>query len=89
MKISELSKTELIELLTLLCECNKGQFRFEHPINNFLRKRWEDKNRELMKQQDEVDIFKDFPKWEALGKKIEKLNSYEVVEYYCTLDELK
>lgn len=89
MKIAELSKAELVELLTLLCKYCKGEFRFCHGINDFLWKRLDGQSKQLMAKQDKVDILKDFPKWEALSRKIDNLYTEDSINYNCTLEELK
>ncbi len=48
MKLKELSKDELVKLLTLLCKHNKSQYMFIHTVNGFLLQRWNDLNEKLM-----------------------------------------
>ncbi len=91
MKLKELSKDELVELLTLLCERNKNQYMFYHTVNEFLRQRWNDTNDKLIEQSEKCDIttISGYKKWQAINKQIDDLQTPEAAEYYCTLDELK
>ncbi len=91
MKLKELSKDELVKLLTLLCKHNKNQYMFSHTVNGFLLQRWNDLNEKLMQQSDKCDIqtVSGYNKWQTINKQINELQSSKMIEYYCTLDELK
>lgn len=91
MKLNELSKDDLIKLLTLLCERNKNQYMFYHTINEFLMQRWNDMNNKLLDESDKCDIttISGYKKWQEINKKIDDLQSVEKSKFYCILDELK
>ena len=89
MKLTELSKDELVKLLTLLCKRNKNQYMFYHTVNEFLQQRWSEENDRLINESDKCDIstIKGYKKWQELNKKIDECANNS--EHYCTLDELK
>lgn len=85
MKLSELSKSELCELIVSLR--GKTSFLTQHKIAEFLRKRWERKNEELLAELDRVNIMDDFANFKKINKELDKLHNN--ANYYLHLDELR
>ncbi len=85
MKISELTKSELCELVESLR--GASAFSLLYKISEFLRIRWERKSKELLAELDKVDPMKDFAKFKRINKELDKLHNN--AEYYLRLDELK
>ncbi len=84
MKLTELSKNELCELIKRISDSG---FYFRFAIDNYLRERWEKKNNELLSELNKVDIIKDFKKFQRINKQLDKLHNDS--DYYLQLDELK
>lgn len=85
MKISELTKTELCELVESIR--GASAFLLRYKIDEFLRKRWERKSEELLAEFGKVDPMKDFARFERINKELDKLHNN--ADYYLRLDELK
>lgn len=83
MKISELTKTELCELIMSLQ--GASAFSLRYKIDEFLRQRWERKRKKLLAEFDKVDIMKDFARFERINKELDKLHNN--ADYYLRLDE--
>lgn len=91
MKLNELTKTELIELLKIIfeCGCVSNYTRISDIVFNYLMNRFDKQFDSLMNEMEKIKIitYSDFIKCENLSKKIDKLNSK--MENLLVLEELE
>lgn len=89
MKLNELSKQELCDLIKEIINSNQYEYGVTHSVNMFLSRRWNAKCDALMDKAEKCDIstVKGFDKWRALHKELDKLQNSEAVEYYMNLEE--
>lgn len=85
MKLSELTKAELCELVKSMQGVN-SLFTVRHCIYQFLCKRFDRKTGELLDALDKVNIVTDFEEFKEINKKLDELHNN--AEYYLQLDEL-
>lgn len=83
MKITELTKDELCELVKRLLTSRNAIC----ALNGFLLERQEKKFNELMTEFEKTDPVKDFTKFKKINEQLDKLHNN--AEYYLQLDELK
>lgn len=89
MKLNELTKKELVELLNLIisCDVKTNYVTINNIISNYLLIRYNKNFDMLMLQSKEFRGIKYFLEWEKIYKKIDTMLDND--EYYFTLDELE
>lgn len=78
MKITELTKDELCELVKSL-KYVIPYFTLRYGIDRFLRKRWERKKEELLAELDKVDVTKNFAQFKRINDELDKLHNNAVL----------
>ena len=71
MKIEELKKDELCELVKSLRSVEV--FIFRYKIEEFLQKRWERKSKKLLDELCKVDVTKNFTKFKRINDELDEL----------------
>lgn len=85
MKLSELSKAELCELVKQLLR--RPNFIIKDCVHRFLLARWNKKFDELMKESENYIGIEYCVEWGKVQQKIDKLQNN--MDYYCELDEFR
>lgn len=85
MKLSELSKSELCELLMFLRGSMSSMI--EIKIELFLQMRWQMKCEELIQKLHDPTVQNNLKKFVEINKQLDKLHNN--ADYYMWLDELK
>ncbi len=91
MKLNELTKNELIDLLNIIfeCGCNYSYIRISDIVFNYLLNRFNKQFDSLMSELDKIKItsFSDLAEYEILSQKLDKLDSKK--EELLTIEELE
>lgn len=91
MKLNELTKNELIDLLKIIfqCSCNCGNITIGNIVFNFLLNRYNKQFDSLMNELDKIKFttYLDVIEYEKLSKKMDKLESER--EQMLVLEELE
>lgn len=91
MKLNELTKNELIELLKIIfeCGCVSNYIRISDIVSNYLLNRFNKQFDSLINEMGKIKItnLSDLLEYEKLSKKLDKLNSKS--EELFNLEELE
>lgn len=87
MKLTELSKDELVDLTTKLIKNSGANPMAEYIIHDFLLERWNKKRKALQEKAKKLSGIENYSKWKKVQ---EEMDSPKNDIDYCThLDELK